>query len=151
VRRGQTAFVRLDAFPDVVFEGRVSFVDFRVEPTSRSVGVRVELSNEQLASWPEDLPLRPGMFGRVELETSSREVAVVLPERALVHDDEGDYVFVQVEPFGFERRALTVREGAGGVVEVVRGLEPGEMVAVTGTFLLKSAERQGELGGGHSH
>jgi cobalt-zinc-cadmium efflux system membrane fusion protein len=151
LRSGQTAYVSLDAFPDTVLDGTVSFLDYHVDPTSRSVGVRITLDNRQLASWPEALPLRPGMFGRVELETDARDAALVLPERALVHDDSSDYVFVQVEPFAFERRDVSVRHAAGGMVEVTRGLEVGEKVAFTGTFLLKSVERQGELGGGHDH
>lgn len=151
VRSGQTARVTLDAFPGTTLNGEVSFLDFHVDPTSRSVGVRITLDNEQLSEWPEELPLRPGMFGRVELETTTRQAAIVLPEQALVHEDTGDYVFVQVEPFGFERRDVEVTHVAGGMVEVTSGLKPGESVAVSGTFLLKSAERQGELGGGHSH
>jgi len=151
VRSGQPAHVALDAFPETTLKGTVSFVDYHVDPTSRSVGVRITLDNEQLESWPEELPLRPGMFGRAQLETAARQAALVLPEAALVHDDEGDYVFVQVEPFAFERRDVAVKPVAGDMVEVTSGLEAGEKVAISGTFLLKSAERQGELGGGHSH
>jgi len=151
VRKGQRAHVSLDAFPGVTLSAEVSFLDYHVDPTSRSVGVRVTLDNEQLKDWPEELPLRPGMFGRVELETATRQAAIVLPEQALVHEDAGDYVFVQVEPFAFERRDVEVNHVAGDMVEVTSGLEPGEKVAISGTFLLKSAERQAELGGGHSH
>lgn len=151
VRTGQVANVSLDAFPGTVLDGTISFVDYHVDPTSRSVGVRITLDNRALESWSEELPLRPGMFGRVELETASRPAELVLPEPALVHDDSGDYVFVEVEPFIFERRDVQVVGMAAGIVEVLSGLEPGERVAVTGTFLLKSAERQSELGGGHSH
>lgn len=151
VRSGQTAHVALDAFPETTLSGTVSFVDYHVDSTSRSVGVRITLDNAQLESWPEELPLRPGMFGRAQLETTSRQAALVLPEAALVHDDAGDYVFVQVEPFAFERRDVVVKPVAGDMVEVTSGLEAGEKVAISGTFLLKSAERQGELGGGHSH
>lgn len=151
VRIGQSARVSFDAFPGTSLSAEVSFLDYHVDPTSRSVGLRITLDNEQLAEWPEDLPLRPGMFGRVELETASRQAAVVLPEKALLHEDAGDYVFVQVEPFAFERRDVKVKHVAGDMVEVTSGLKPGEMVAISGTFLLKSAERQAELGGGHSH
>ncbi len=151
LRTGQTAYVSLDAFPGTVLNGTVSFVDYHVDPTSRSVGVRITLDNQELESWPEELPLRPGMFGRVDLETEARDAAVVLPEKALVHDDGGEYVFVQVEPFAFERRDVGVRHAAGEMVEITSGLEAGERIAVTGTFLLKSAERQAELGGGHNH
>ncbi len=151
LRVGQLARVQLDAFPGIAFEGSVSLLLYRVDPVSRTVGVRVQLDNEQLDAWPEDRPLRPGMFGQVELVTASWDAALVLPERALVHDDSQDYVFVQVEPLGFEHRNVVVRHVAGEQVEILSGLEPGESVAVSGTFFLKSAERQAELGGGHSH
>jgi len=148
---GQSVNVAVDAFPETRLKGTVSFVGYSVDPTSRSVGVRITLDNERVESWDEELPLRPGMFGRVELETATRQAAIVLPEQALVHEDAGDYVFVQVEPFAFERRDVEVNHVAGDMVEVTSGLEPGEKVAISGTFLLKSAERQAELGGGHSH
>lgn len=151
LRTGQVALVSLDAFPGAPLSGAVSFLDYRVDPTSRSVGVRITLDNDQVEGWSEELPLRPGMFGRAELETTARQAAVVLPEQALVHEDAGDYVFVQVEPFAFERRDVSVAHVAGDMVEITAGLAAGEKVAVSGTFLLKSAERQGELGGGHSH
>lgn len=151
VRTGQTARISLNAFSGTTLNGVVSFLDYHVDPTSRSVGVRITLDNAQLEGWSEELPLRPGMFGRVELETASRKAAIVLPEAALVHDDAGNYVFVQVEPFAFERRDVETIEVAGDMIEVTSGLKSGEMVATTGTFLLKSAERQSELGGGHSH
>lgn len=151
VRTGQRVRVFLDAFPGRVIDGTLAFVDYHVDPTSRSLGARVELDNAQLEGWSEELPLRPGMFGRAELETTSLEVEVLLPEAALVHDDRGDHVYVQVEPLTFERREVVARHGAGGLVEVVEGLRPGERVAVKGTFLLESAQRRGELGGGHSH
>lgn len=148
---GQPVTVELNAFPETSFRGSVSFLDYLVDPVSRSVGVRISLENEPQAGWSAEYPMRPGMFGRAAIETDSREAALVLPESAIVHDDDGDYVFVQVEPFAFDRRGVEVKSVRGGLVEVVSGLEVGEAVAVTGTFLLKSAERQGELGGGHSH
>lgn len=151
LRTGLTARVNLDAFPGTPLTGRVSFLDYHVDRTSRSVGVRISLDNRALDEWPEELPLRPGMFGRAELETGALDVALVLPEAALVHDDSGDFVFVQVEPFAFERRELAVRHAAGGQVEVLEGLDAGELIAVTGTFFLKSALLSGELGGGHAH
>ncbi len=151
IRSQQKAVVSLDAFPGTTLSGFVSFLDYHVDPTSRTVGVRITLDNAQLGEWPEEFPLRPGMFGRVELQTTTRQAALVLPEPALVHEDAGDYVFVQVEPFAFERRDVAVRHVADGMVEITSGLKPGELVAISGTFLLKSAERQGELGGGHSH
>ena len=151
LRRGQRVSVSLDAFEGTPVNGSVSFIDYHVDPVSRSVGVRITLDNEQLGAWSEEFPIRPGMFGRAELETASRMADIVLPESALVHEDAGDFVFVQVEPLAFERRDVSVINVAGDMVEITSGIEQGDMVAVSGTFLLKSAERQSELGGGHSH
>ncbi len=151
LRSGQSASINIDAFPGITLDGQVDLLDYHVDPTSRSIGVRITLANEQLGNWPEDLPLRPGMFGQATIETASRQAAIVLPEKALVHEDAGAYVFVQVEPLGFERRDVEVRHAAGGMVEILSGVKQGELVAIAGTFLLKSAERQAELGGGHSH
>ncbi|MEQ8762534.1 MAG: efflux RND transporter periplasmic adaptor subunit [Planctomycetota bacterium] len=151
VRTGQSASVLLDAFPDTRLHGKVSFVDYHVDPVSRSVGVRITLDNEQLTSWPEEFPIRPGMFGRVALETDVRDAALVIPEEALLHGDLGDTVFVEIAPRTYERRWLRVRPAAEGRVEVLDGLSEGDRVVATGTFLLDSAERQGELGGGHDH
>ena len=151
LRSGQKASVTLDAFPGNSLAGKMNFLDYHVDRTSRSVGVRITLANSQVVGWDEELPLRPGMFGKAEIETAIRQVGIALPEKALVHEDAGEYVFVQVEPLAFERRDIEVRHASGEMVEVLSGLKEGELVAVAGTFLLKSAERQAELGGGHSH
>ncbi|MFT7668454.1 MAG: cobalt-zinc-cadmium efflux system membrane fusion protein [Planctomycetota bacterium] len=148
---GQKALVSLDAFQEIPLSGLISFIDYHVDPVTRTVGVRIELNNQVLESWPEELPLRPGMFGSVELYSDSRDARIVIPESALVHEDGGDSVFVQVEPLGFELRDVKVKHASGGLVEVLSGLEAGERVVVTGTFMLKSAERQADLGGGHNH
>jgi cobalt-zinc-cadmium efflux system membrane fusion protein len=151
VRTGQTGRVRLDAFPGRVFEGKVTFVGYEVDPKSRALGVRLELENSDLPGWSEAYPLRPGMFGRADLEIARAPARVVLPESAVVHEDEGDFVFVRTAPRTFERRHVELGPPSGDVVEISAGVEPGEEVAVAGTFQLKSALRKGELGEGHSH
>ena len=151
VRTGQAGEIRLDAFPETVFEGRVTLVGYEVDPESRALGVRLELENPTLADWPEEHPLRPGMFGSVALVVERGHARVIVPESAIVHEQEGDAVFVRVAPRTFERRAVTVGGASGESVEVTAGVEPGEEVAVAGTFLLKSVLREGELGEGHDH
>lgn len=151
VRTGQDGRLRLDAFPGQAFDGVVTLVGYEVDPESRSLGVRLELANPTLPGWAEDYPLRPGMFGSVDLAVEVFQAGVVLPEEAVVHEDEGEFVFVERAPGAFERRQVKTGSPSGDVVEVVEGLDPGDKVAVSGTFYLKSAHRKGELGGGHSH
>ena len=151
VRTGQSGRIHLDAFPEDVFTGRVTLVGYEVDPESRALGVRLELENVSLAAWPEEFPIRPGMFGSVELAVGRTTARVALPEDAIVHEDDGDYVFVRTGPGVFARRPVELGPPAGHLVEVRAGLDPGEEVVVAGTFPLKSALRRGELGEGHSH
>jgi cobalt-zinc-cadmium efflux system membrane fusion protein len=151
VRTGQAGRIRLDAFPGQAFDGTVALVGYEVDRESRALGVRLELANPTLASWPEGFPLRPGMFGSVDLALATSAARVVLPESAIVHDDRGDYVFVRVAPATFARHPVELGPPAGAVVEVRAGVEPGDEVVVAGAFQLKSALHKGELGGGHSH
>lgn len=177
LRRGQPAVVRLDAFPDVALSGQVTFIDYEVGQASRAAEVRVELPNEGVPGWAEPFPLRPGMFGEVEVAIATREAAVLLPEHAIVHEGERSFVFVRLEggaPPGehegehdehdehagqpperprvrFERREVQLGVAGREGVEVLRGVKPGEQVVIRGAFTLKSLARRGELGGGHSH
>lgn len=151
VRTGQASRIHLDAFPGQIFEGLVTLVGYEVDPMSRALGVRLELENPTLPDWPEKYPLRPGMFGSVDLVIEKTQARVVLPEAAIVHEDAGEFVFVRTAPGRFERRPVELGPPSGSVVEIRAGVEPGEEIAVTGTFHLKSALGKSELGGGHSH
>lgn len=151
VRTGQPACVKLDAFPGVCMDAVVTVVGFSLDPATRAATVRIELDDPRVPGWPEPYPVRPGMFGAVELTVGSRQAPLTLPEAAVVHEGEEHHVFVRVDATTFRRQAVRVAEGAGGVVEVLEGLEAGDEVAVEGTFTLKSMARAEELGGGHAH
>ena len=156
VRTGQKASVELDALPGTCFDGRVALVGAALDRQSRAAVVRVELENPAAATvWGEPHPVRPGMFGRVELILEERLAPVVLLESAIVHEGASTWVFVREEEdergTTFHRRQVQVRDAGGGRVEVTSGLAAGDVVVVSGLFTLKSTARQGELGGGHSH
>lgn len=151
IRTGQSGRVHLDAFPGQVFEGQVTLVGYEVDVESRALGVRIELDNAVLSDWPEEFPLRQGMFGSVDLIVGRTAARIVLPESAIVHEDEGDFVFVRTSPERFERRHVELGPPSGELVEIREGVEVGEDVVVAGTFQVKSALRKGELGEGHSH
>jgi len=151
VRTGQSGRIRLDAFPGLELEARVTLVGYEVDASSRALGVRLELDNPTLSDWPEEYPLRPGMFGGVDLVIARERAPLVLAEGAIVHAENGDFVFVRTAPGTFERREVRLGPPAGENVAVLSGLAAGEEVAVSGTFHLESALRKGELGGGHSH
>ena len=153
LRTGQDVLVHLDALPGLSLPGKITQIGYRISESTRAAPVRIELGNAALEEWPEEFPLRPGMFGNVEVVVRSWQGRVVVSERALVHEGEENFVFVANpdEDGSFLRKAVTVRKGANDLVEIVRGVDPGERIAVDGVFLLKSMARTGELGEGHSH
>ncbi len=146
LRIGAKAQVVLDAFPGSSFPGKVDFIDYQVERSTRSMSIRILLENHGIERWPEPYPLRPGMFGEVKV-TSNRWLApVVLPEATIVHDIGGDLVFVKIGPGRYEVAQVEVSKSYDGSVEVLSGLEGGAEVVVAGTFQLKSILHKSELG-----
>lgn len=128
VRPGLAIRARSVAFADTDFEGKVSSVDTRVDPSTRSVTVRAELPNPTGQ-------LKPGMFLTVRLARGAVD-ALLVPEEALV-PEQGD-VFVYVVADGTaDKRLVRVGERQVGDVQVLEGLAAGEMVVTEGTQKLR--------------
>lgn len=142
-RVGSSVRVRVAAWPDRVFTGRIASLAPAIDPDTRNVRARVSIDN------PEGL-LRPGMFATVEVGVGTAGTAAAVPEAALQTVEEKPVVYVAVDPETFQRREVEIGAKEDGWVQVVRGLSPGEKVAGSGAFFLKS-EDQRETMGGHSH
>lgn len=110
---------------DRVFSGQVDLIDPEVDPSTRTATVRLLVPN------PEGL-LRPGMFARVELVTSRRENALLLPEGAIVPSLDRFSVFAFEQGRAVSR---TVKLGVRlpGKVEILEGLNAGQEVVTSGT------------------
>ncbi|MEZ4588307.1 MAG: efflux RND transporter periplasmic adaptor subunit [Gemmatimonadales bacterium] len=141
VAMGQPVTVRVNAYPDRGFTGRVDNIGTVVEPTSRAVKVRVALANP-------GLQLKPGMFAEVEIEMRGGGGAPVLavPLEALQRDGQEQIVFVVLEPGRFQRRTVRTAAEGGGWAVIRDGLNAGEVVVTRGAFALKAELRRGELG-----
>lgn len=106
------------------FEGKITNLDSRVDPVTRSMFVRAEIPNP-------DGAIRPGMFMTVALEGEIAP-ALVVPEAAIVPEQGRAYVFV-VEGNVAQRREVTLGRRKPGEVEVLSGVKEGERVVVDGT------------------
>jgi membrane fusion protein, multidrug efflux system len=123
VKVDQTLELKVDAMPGRTFEGNVYAISPLVEAGGRSVLVRAKVDNAAGH-------LHPGMFARVQLITSETP-ALVVPESALSPSGQSQYVYRIVEGAA-ERVLVQLGERRDGLVEIVSGLQPGDLVVVSG-------------------
>ena len=142
VRKGDSVEVTLDAYPGLVVNGRVGFIEPVLDPDSRTVRVRTELAN------PEG-KLKPNMYARIALKQASRE-ALVVPTSAVLFTGRHPRVWVETEPGRFAPRVVVAGLTSGAFTEILSGANEGEMVASTGGFLIDS-ESQLEAPAGGEH
>ncbi len=129
--------VRLTAYPDETFQGRITYVSDVLDPATRTLRLRVLVPNPHRR-------LKPEMYARVRVWGSPEPGTLLVPARA-VQQDGGEHVaFVQTGEREFVRRPIRLGDESDGMVKVLDGLHEGELVVTTGAFELKSelASRQ---------
>jgi len=130
LQRGQTAMVTIDALPGRSYAGVVQAIDPLVDANGRSIGIRGCIDNRHLQ-------LRPGMFARITAVFGERDNARVIPEESLVPQGNRQFVYKLVEgPDQDTKIAQRVEVKLGirqpGRVEVMEGLQPGDVVVTAG-------------------
>ena len=141
----QNCEVTLDAWPGEVFQGRVTEISPTVDPSSRTMEIRVTVDNTGSR-------LKAGMFAKVKIITEQKSNIVKLPLSAMIQRFGEDYVYVAVpdpdNPDGFiaQKRIIVPGIQIDGMMEVVQGLMPGEDVIVRGQSLLDEGARVNIVG-----
>jgi membrane fusion protein, copper/silver efflux system len=130
VAPGQEALIRVNAYPDRAFRGRVTFVYPTVTPETRTARVRIELAN------PARL-LKPDMYASVEVTVrQGGEKRLTISESAVLDSGTRQLVLVQRGEGLFEPREVKLGARGDGQVEVLEGLKLGETVVVSANFLI---------------
>ncbi|MFL5020574.1 MAG: efflux RND transporter periplasmic adaptor subunit, partial [Rhizobium sp.] len=114
IRVGQTIRIKVDAYPDDIFEGKVYAIDPRLDVAGRSLLVRALVPNK-------DQRLRPGLFARVTVLLQLKEDALSVPEQAIVPQGDAQYVFKIVNGKVTLTKVVTGTRREGRV-EIVDGL-----------------------------
>jgi cobalt-zinc-cadmium efflux system membrane fusion protein len=136
VRLGDLVEVRLTAFPDLEFRGRVSNISRVLDPTTRTAKVRLELDNSRHL-------MRAGMFATATFRSQTEQLRTVVPVTAIMRLHDKDWVF---KPEGGPRfRRLEIQAGrvfSDGMQEVRSGLAPGDKVVADALQFSNAAENQ---------
>ena len=129
VQLGAQAKVRINAYPDKLFEGKVSYVYPTMNAATRTVPVRVELANPGLL-------LKPAMFAQVELPVSAKGSVITVPVSAVIDSGTRQIVIVQKGEGRFEPREVKLGARSDTHIEILEGVKEGEPVVIAANFLI---------------
>ncbi|TAK72437.1 MAG: efflux RND transporter periplasmic adaptor subunit [Betaproteobacteria bacterium] len=130
VRIGQSANIKVDAYPDKALAGKVTFIYPTVTAETRTAKVRVELANPQAL-------LKPSMYARVEFISSrGKGQALSVPDSAVLDTGTRQLVLVRRAEGRFEPRPVKLGMRVDGYIEVLEGVKAGENVVVSANFLI---------------
>ena len=130
---GQEINARVAAWPKRRFSGRVTVIATRVDAATRAVTVRARLPNA-------DGALKPGMLIVIDV-IRARRTALQVPEEALIPIRDRNFVYVVDARNRVRRREVTIGKRQPGMIEITRGLRPGEQVVVEGTSRIRPGSR----------
>jgi cobalt-zinc-cadmium efflux system membrane fusion protein len=134
VHLGEYADVKLNAYPERVFKGRIGNISPVLDANLRTAKVRLEMENPGL--------MRLGMFVTSTFHGLKKEVHATVPAPAVLHLHDRDWVYVPAE--GSQFRRLEVTGGKmlpGNLQEIATGIRPGQKVVSNALVLQATAEQ----------
>ena len=130
---GEQAIISLSYLPNQTFSAKISFINPTVDPQTRTVKVRFEITNPHGQ-------LKPGMYSNVELNIPLGKHLVV-PQNAILLTGERAVIFIYLGNGKIEWRNVKLGIRSGDWIEILQGVKEGEQVITSANFLL-DAESQ---------
>jgi cobalt-zinc-cadmium efflux system membrane fusion protein len=128
IASGQLVDIAVTAYPGEIFRGKVAFVAAVLDPDTHSEKVRIGYENH-------NGKFKPNMFATVSF-TIPVQRQVVVPNSALIMNNDSTTVFVEVAPWVFVRRVVETGYELDDVQLILKGLNPGDRVIVKGGVLI---------------
>jgi cobalt-zinc-cadmium efflux system membrane fusion protein len=132
VHVGQAIYFTVLAYPDRSFPANISYVAAALDPTMRRLLVRATVNNSAGL-------LKPEMFASVKILTGEGDKAVAVPRDAIIYEGEAARVWVvrdKDDEKAIELRRIKVGLTNGNMVEVLKGLAPGDRVVTKGSLFI---------------
>ncbi|MUH38332.1 efflux RND transporter periplasmic adaptor subunit [Zobellia amurskyensis] len=135
-KKGEQIQVTTNAYPNKVFNAKVSYIDPILNAQTRTVTLRAVLDNK-------DEIFKPGMFvkGKIGADTMDVESETTIPASAVLWTGKRSLVYVKSDldkPI-FEMREVTIGNRNGESVTIISGLDKGEKIVTNGTFTVDAA------------
>jgi cobalt-zinc-cadmium efflux system membrane fusion protein len=134
VRLGDSAAIRLNAYPEQIFKGTVSNIGAILDPNLRTAKVRIEVRNPGI--------MRIGMFVTAKFRGQKQATYAVVPSTAILHLHDADWVFAVTPDKKFQRVQIMAGDSlSGGMEEVTSGLAPGAQIVKDALTFQNSVEQ----------
>ncbi len=130
IRAAQSVDVTLPAYPGETLHGTISNISDTIDPTSRTLKVRVVMANRQHR-------LKPDMFATLSVARATAP-QFILPTSAIIHEGTGSYVFLETTSGKYEQHPVTTGAIRDKTVVVSSGLKDGDRVVTAGAALLRA-------------
>jgi Cu(I)/Ag(I) efflux system membrane fusion protein len=134
IRSGQTATITAPALANKTVQGTVSFLQPAVDPQTRTMTARIQVSNPQMR-------LRPGMFVQVSFQSVVGAGVLAVPKSAVLDTGKEKVVYVAKGDGVFEKRSIDAETSGDEFYTATRGVRAGERVVTHGNFLIDSQTR----------
>ena len=133
LRTGQPVEVRLMAYPDRLFQGKITNIGAAVDPGTHRVLVRSEVQDAKHE-------LRPGMLANFVIQAGEAKRSPAVPLDGIVREGDGTMTaWVTTDRHRFFKRTVTLGLQQDGAYQILTGLMPGEIVASEGAIFLSHA------------
>ena len=135
VSRGQEVEMTLSYNPEKIYKGKISYIFPYLQTKTRDVIIRIDFENEKNE-------LKPDMFARISIKTGSNRKGVTISSEAVIHSGQKKIVFVAKGKGKYTPREVTTGIYLdNGKVEILSGLFQGDIVVISGQFLLDSESK----------
>ena len=131
VEVGQPADVRLSYLPGRVWEGEVEYIYPSLNQKTRTLKARLHFENE-------DEALKPNMFADVTIYGGAKNNVIMIPREALIRTGREERVILALGEGKYQPRIVVAGIESGDWVEIISGLKEGEVVVISGHFLIDS-------------
>ena len=128
IQPGLAIDITVDAYPGEVFAGTITAIAPRIDVQGHVVAVHASVPNPQLK-------LRPGFFVQVSVSLGEKANAIMIPERAVWPIGQDKTVFVVIDGKA-QQRTVEIGDREPGLVEIVSGLHPGDVIVTAGQMKL---------------
>jgi len=131
IRPGKAVQVRVASYPGKVFQGRITYVTDALDPKTRTAKARCHVRNVGGL-------LKLEMFATVEMPVERTIPVLAVPDSSIQQLNGRPVVFVRVSETDFQKREVQTGIASGGFTEIRSGLEAGEPVVTSGSFVVKT-------------